>query len=173
MPKRRTATILTSLGLCVALAIPVGSAWAYFTSYASTYGSQELHLSAETQITEEFDSWTKHVSIQNSADSVPVFVRVKALSGSTYQLQYTGEDNWTPGPDAEGFYYYNLPVEPGEATSVLDIKISGIPLTPQEGDQFNVVVIYETTPVLYRADGTPYADWSKKLDTGRVEGGEA
>ena len=35
---------------------------------------------------------------------------------------------------------------------------------------FNVVVIYETTPVLYREDGTPYADWSAKVDAKTVEG---
>ena len=37
---------------------------------------------------------------------------------------------------------------------------------PQEWkDSFNVVVVQECTPVLYTEDGTPYADWNKKIDT--------
>lgn len=31
---------------------------------------------------------------------------------------------------------------------------------------FNVIVIYESTPVMYNEDGTPYADWNAVLDTG-------
>ena len=36
----------------------------------------------------------------------------------------------------------------------------------KDGLTFNVVVIYESTPVLYREDGTPYADWNAVLDSG-------
>ncbi len=34
---------------------------------------------------------------------------------------------------------------------------------PEEGDEFNVVVVYESTLVLYDKDGNPYADWSNVL----------
>ena len=39
-------------------------------------------------------------------------------------------------------------------------------------DSFNVVVIQECTQVLYKEDGTPYADWSKIIDTTTDIGGE-
>ena len=43
----------------------------------------------------------------------------------------------------------------------MQVRISGIP----EGEEsFNVAVVYETTPVQYRADGTPYADWEVRLE---------
>ena len=38
-------------------------------------------------------------------------------------------------------------------------------------DNFNVIVVYESTPVLYNADGSAYADWSFTLDNGTSEGG--
>ena len=38
---------------------------------------------------------------------------------------------------------------------------------------FNVVVIYESTPVMYREDGTPYADWNVVLDNGTSQSGSA
>ena len=39
-------------------------------------------------------------------------------------------------------------------------------------DSFNAVVIQECTQVLYKDDGTPYADWSKIIDTTTDIGGE-
>ena len=59
----------------------------------------------------------------------------------------------------------------GEQTDELDIKLSNIPDSAVAGDSFTVVVVYETTPVLYNEDGTPYADWSVTLDSGTMEGG--
>ena len=74
------------------------------------------------------------------------YVRVKALAGSKYQdgLQYSDSDGkWTPGED--GYYYYSDPIAPGESTSVLDIRIDS-----KESDaSFNVVVVQESTKVLY------------------------
>ena len=35
---------------------------------------------------------------------------------------------------------------------------------PEAGDEFNVVVIYESTLALYDAEGNPYADWGVILD---------
>ena len=39
------------------------------------------------------------------------------------------------------------------------------------GDSFHVAVIYESTPVRYNADGTPYADWDEVLNSVTMEGG--
>lgn len=171
MKGKRTATALVSLSLCVALLAPVGAAWAYFTSYATTRGSLPITLGTQTEITEDFNNWTKSVSITNSADSSPVFIRVKAFSGSTYELLYSGDDLWTPG--ADGFYYYANPVNPGESTSVLQILIDKIPPLAAEGNEFNVVVVYESTLALYNANGEAYANWDNILDTGNVSGGGA
>lgn len=56
------------------------------------------------------------------------------------------------------------------------MKISGVPTTDKvkDGDDLNVVVIYEATPVLYDKDGTPYADWKQAVIVdNETEGGNS
>ena len=35
-------------------------------------------------------------------------------------------------------------------------------------DNFNVIVVQESTPVLYDENDQPYADWSRVMDSGEV-----
>lgn len=154
----------------------VGVAQAYFTTYATAKGTIQLPLNERTEINEEFENWTKSVTIKNTAPaddaaSMAVFVRVKAFSGSAYPLEFSGS-GWQLDSE-DGYYYYNAPLAPEESTSVLDIKINGVPADAKPDASFNVAVIYETTPVLYKPDGTPYADWTDILDAGQTGGGEA
>lgn len=171
----RSALALALALVVVALTATVGTTLAYFTTYADAKGSLPLALAERTQITEEFSDWTKHVEIANAegADAAPVFVRVKAFSGSSFPLIFTDTDGkWSPGTD--DYYYFADPVAPGDRTSVLDVRIDGVPAQAAVGDAFNVVVVYECTPVLYDADGNPYADWRNVLNNGTLdEGGEA
>lgn len=165
--------------LLAALMATVGVTSAYFTTYASAKGSIPIILQEETQITEDLDGNTKVVTIENGENSRPVFVRVKAFSGSTYPLEFSGS-SWVLGDD--GYYYYSNAdkslkvLDPGSKTdngNELRVSIQ-FPKDSVDGDNFNVVVIYETTPVLYNADGTTYADWTVILDNGdvRPEGGD-
>lgn len=121
---------------------------------------------SETIPKEDFSNWTKHVSVENTGD-YDCYVRVKALAGSKYQdgLQYSDSDGkWTPGED--GYYYYSDPIAPGESTSVLDIRIDS-----KESDaSFNVVVVQESTKVLYNENNEPYADWTQIADTSETTG---
>ena len=162
--------ILTALAVTMLLAGTVGSALSYFTANTEAVGSKSIELGDSTTVTEDFSNWIKHVAVTSEADSQPVYIRVKAFCGSEYSLVYSdGDGSWTPG--SEGYYYYNPIVNAGETTSALDIRIENIPADVKDADSFNVVVIYESTPVQYREDGTPYADWSLKLTTGTTEGG--
>lgn len=164
------------LALALALTAAVGTTGAYFTAYTTAKGTVPISLSENTTIEESFGSWTKHVTISNDGgDSRAVFVRAKGFAGSTYPLTYSepaGVSNWSPGEG--GYYYYAMPLNPGDNTTQLDVKISGIPESEKlnAGDNFNVVVVYETTPVLFDEDGKPYADWSIILDNGDLKGGE-
>lgn len=172
---KRTAAAAAAFVLVAALGTAVGATGAYFTTHAAAKGSIEISLDEKTSVEESFGSWTKHVTISNDVDAAgsrAVFVRAKAFSGTTYPLTYSGDSNWSPNDD--GYYYYATPLNPGEKTSVLDVKISGVPESDKAniGDSFNVVVVYETTPVLYDEDGKPYADWSTILDNGNLKGGE-
>lgn len=155
------------------LSAGAGSAWAYFTTYVEAGGGYAIQLGSQSTVDETLDSWTKHVTITNDAASGPVYVRTKAFAGSQYPLEYSSESGkWTEGKD--GYYYYSDILDSGEAAEVLDIKINDVPANPTEsedGESFNVVVVYESTPVCYKEDGTAYADWSNLLDHGVTEGG--
>lgn len=175
----KSTTIFSVAGLALAAVLlviaSVGVTYSYFTTYATAKGTIELPLSEQTTIDETVSNMTKSVTITNTAPvddptSMTVFVRVKAFSGSTYPLIYEGDASWTLG--ADGYYYYSEPLAPGEVTSKIDVRITGIPEDAPEDMKFNVVVVYETTPALYRADGTPYADWSDILNTGQTVGGD-
>lgn len=157
IPKKILLAVLTA---AVALTPAVGSSSAYFTTYTGAAGGRILQVGSQPDMEEEFSGWVKTVTITNSEGSQPVYVRARAFSGSSYSLNYQDETgSWTPGND--GFYYYSEIVEGGGAAAPLKVAISGIP----EGEgSFNVAVIYESTPVQYHEDGTPYADWSIKLE---------
>lgn len=166
---KRKNILLAALAVSLTLSAGAGSAWAYFTTYTDAAGGYTLELGDKTTVSENFSSWTKQVSITSREDSQPVYVRARAFCGSEYTLVYSGSEKWSPNSD--GYYYYSDILNAGESTEILDVKIENIPEDVKNGDNFNVVVIYETTPVRYREDGTPYADWSAKLNTGTVKGG--
>ena len=163
---------LAALAFVLTLTAAVGRGWAYFTTYTEARGSYTISLGDETTVEEDFSAWTKHVTIKNSDDSEPVFVRAKAFCGSEYSLMYSdASGKWTPNSD--GYYYYSDVVPGGGSTESLDIKIENVPTDVKDSASFHVVVVYETTPVLYHEDGTAYADWERKVDTGTVKGDEA
>ncbi len=164
MGRKRIILMAETAAFAVAVVLvttsAVGMASAYFTTYTGAAGGRILHIGSGPDIEENFSGWTKTVIISNSADSGPVYVRARGFAGSEYSLVYLDETGgWTAGED--GFYYYNSILNAGEITTALQVGISGIP----EGEEsFNVAVVYETTPVQYRADGTPYADWEVRLE---------
>lgn len=173
--------ILATAAVVLPLSAGIGSALAYFTANTTAAGGYEVEVGApSTDITETFGDWTKHVSVTNTGE-VPVYVRVRAFSGSQYTLSYDGS-GWTL---KNGYYEYDTVLEVGATTSGLDIKIEGVPQDAADKDTFNVVVIYERTPaVQYNKDGSmkldengkPLPDWSYSVrqesefptDTGNV-----
>ena len=158
---------LAAAALTLTAGISAGTAMAYFTTYTEASGGVTLNMGfSETIPKEDFSNWTKHVSVENTGD-YDCYVRVKALAGSKYQdgLQYSDSDGkWTPGED--GYYYYSDPIAPGESTSVLDIRID----SKESDDSFNVVVVQESTKVLYNEKNEPYADWTQIADTSETAG---
>lgn len=173
---------IRNLGLCLlagfsVLAAGVNGTLAYFTTYTGAEGGHVVHLGDRTQIRESFDSWTKHVTVTSDPESEPVYVRARAFCvryGFRYQpssARWTaakGSWNEIVPEGADEYYYYTDILQGGESTDVLDVVID-IPSKEEDekfedGDSFNVIVIYESTPVRYHEDGTPYADWTQTLD---------
>lgn len=165
---KKSTAFLTFVAIVLALAANLSLTWGYFTTYTQASGRIPLEMGGRTDITEEVSDWTKHVVITSEEGSQPVFVRARAFGGEQYDLVYSDPTgSWSQGTD--GFWYLNRPLLGGEETPELLVKINGIPEKPEEGQEFNVVVVYETTPVLYDAAGNPYANWKQTLRA--TEGG--
>ncbi len=153
--KRKGVFLLLALAVALALTSNIEPGWAYFTSNARARGALTVSLGA-THLEEDFYNWTKHVTVVSDPGSQASYIRARAFAGEEYELVYSGE-GWTPGGD--GWYYYDEIVYGGEATDELLVQIRNVPEDAGPGDGFNVVVVYESTPVRYDADGNPYADW--------------
>lgn len=163
--------ILTLLAVGAVLTGSIGHSWAYFTTYTQAQGGYSIDLGDQTEVHEDFSAWTKHVSITNSADSQPVYIRAKAFCGSAYDLVYSSESGKWTLKEADGYYYYSDMVNGGASTDELLVKIENVPADVTDSAAFHVVVIYESTPVRYDEAGNPYGDWNTILDHGSSEGG--
>lgn len=158
---KRKSTWIAAAALGLTISLSVGSAMAYFTTYAEAEGGYTVSIGSSTRTKEEFSNWTKHVQVENTGDT-ECYVRVKAFAGNQFQLSYSGEAGaWSQGDD--GYWYYNQILQPGETTSELLIKIENIP--EEFKDSFNVVVVQECTKVLYDENGNPYQDWNQVMDS--------
>ena len=164
MSKKTIGLLMVSLLLV--LSIGVGSALAYFTTYTVASGSQKLELNfSKTDINETVEPGKKVLWVEN-AESADCFVRVKVIVAEQFQdkLQFAEPDNagkWTPGDD--GYYYYDEVLASGEKTSELIVLLTDI--SSIATDDFNVIVIQESTPVLYDENGEPDFNWSVKAET--------
>lgn len=157
---------LTAAALALAGSISVHEAMAYFTTYVTAQGGYTVTLGHSSTIEETFENMTKHIVISNTGDT-ECYVRVKVFAGSMVDVSYFGTQDgngtayWSKN-ESDGYWYYKDIVPVGGKTKELQAKIS----VPAEFEEdFDVIVIQECTPVQYKTDGTPYADWEMDLDT--------
>lgn len=161
---------MSAAALGMLAALTVESTMAYFTTYVSAGGSQVVNLEARTELDEDVSEMTKHIVLRNTSDRGDCFVRVRVFYGAEISVIMTdveGNGDWYDGED--GYWYYRPILPVGGRTSQLDafIDTTGLvkPGTDASAgieyvkDKFNVIVVQECTPVLYDADGNPYADW--------------
>lgn len=161
--------ILPLLAVVLLLCAAVPSVMAYFTTYTRAKGGYTIRLTGVTSIDEKFDNWQKFVTIKNE-EGEAVFIRAKAYVGenSGIELNYTGK-GWSAGDG--GWWYYYPAVIAGQSSGPLVISISNYPEALDEGDNFNVIVIYESATAVYNADGTPDMNcWNEILDRGGEQG---
>lgn len=156
---KKNRILLTALAAALILALSIGSALAYFTDWTLADGTETVHAGHTGEINESFDSWVKHVTVKNTSKDVSVFVRAKVFS--TYTVAASGT-NWD-SVGKETYTYYALPLGPGETTpDALNVTITP-PAGLEDGESFNVIVVYEAVPVKYDKDGTPIADWTQEI----------
>ena len=171
--KKRIIICAAALVLAAAAVLGVGKAYAYFTTYVQADVSRTIHLGDITTIDEKYADWEKTVTITNSAESAKaVWVRVRAFAGSAYKLDYAGS-GWSQDGD---WWYYGEPLQPGgEAesivVSILDAETGEKPAA--DGADFNVVVVYETTPAVENgtdaSGNTQYLDADWEMTAGGEE----
>lgn len=170
----RTA-LLTATAVMLVLSAVMGSAWAYFTTYARAKGGYPVILGHEENEKEAVRDWEKELSVTITKDSVPVYVRARAFCAD-YKLTYRGEEasgeeityegltgsakeTWVEKGD--GWVYCTVPIpctlsrggkkETSYRAPSLFVKINGVSENEaeliQKGKEFNVIIVYETTEV--------------------------
>lgn len=160
--------ILAVLAAVLVISASIGTSLAYFTTYSDAKGGYVIHLGHKTTIEEEVEGSTKVIRIQNKADTTeedgkyPLFVRVKVFSGSdcTAELDSNkSSSGWTQSGD---IYYYQDPLyagvepkAPQNITNPLYIKVNATNTNVKAGDTIDVVVVYESVPALFTANGDP------------------
>lgn len=160
--------VIAVLAMALVSGAGMGTAWAYFTTYATMKGGVTLSLGDTTEIFEDAKGNKKTITITTDPTSQPVYVRAKAFSGDDFGLTYSApEGGWSENTN-DGYWYYDEILAPavdektGEpkkgSTTPLTVEISRKIVEGeeiQEGDSFNIVVIYETVPVTYDKQGNP------------------
>ena len=168
--KKRTL-ILAVLAVVLVLSASIGSAVAYFTTYATARGGYVIHLGGRTEIEEDIVNNRKTVRIFNRAQSdedigkYPVFVRVKAFADSDGTLDYDANAGSLWQPRNDGYWYYQKAIYAGtsehpegavtDPAFLVDVKANR---TLKEGEILDVVVVYDSIPAVFNADGSPDLD---------------
>ncbi len=148
--------ILLTCALIMLVSAGIRPALSYFTTYVEAKGKVSISLEENGRIEERVEELKKSISITNTGEPA-VYVRVQAFVAEKFKEneKYSSESGkWIDGKD--GWWYYSDPVAPGAATDVLDYEITKLPedLLNNPGQYgFNVVVVYETAPVIYDENG--------------------
>ena len=151
--------ILPALAVFLVIGLAVGTAIAYFTAHTEATGSVPVALGAKTEIEESIKDLDKVITISNKGPEA-VWVRAKAYSA--YELTYKGE-GWSEGED--DFYVYGDIVEAGQTADTLTVSITAP--ADEVTEEFNVIVVYECTKVMYDDDGNLLdPDWSLAVKKG-------
>lgn len=159
--------LLVAAALVVIGAASIKPAMAYFTDTQEATGKIELHLGDSKIIPDEHvEGMTKIITVSNTGD-YDVFVRVKAVYGSNFDVSLTEDsknNGWSDGGD--GYYYYkDIVTKKGTDNSSskeikLDISVKDASIA---SNGFNIVIIQEATRVFYNEDGTTKSNWKDKI----------
>ena len=133
-PSRRAGTLLLSLLLLVTMTI--GGTVAYLVAKSGAAENTFTPSYVSCEVTEKFDGETKSdVNVENTGDT-DAYIRVRLVTyrvndkneriGGTADIQkFTLGNGWV---EHGGYYYYTLPVAPGEEPAADLIDSKGITL---------------------------------------------
>lgn len=181
MKKMQKCLLLCAL--LMVICATVKPAMSYFTTFVTAKGGYIVHMQETSEIQETVKGLEKSIVIQNTDPKVPVYVRAKAIASDEYKPTAEAGEGWTL-EQADGWFYYTKMLNPGEKTPDGDPLVFKV-TTPKmvvndkesvEINDINVVVVYESAPVLYDDKGEALAYdakaiWDQPLKTYEQEGG--
>jgi hypothetical protein len=171
--KKRTL-LLAVLAVVLVLSSGIGSAIAYFTTYATARGGYVIHLGDRTEIEEQWDQGQKIVRISNVAQpgtengQYPVFVRARAFYDSELTVSYSSDPEGAWQEDG-AYWYYQTALYTGDTSGSLKIRVlakENEKIRP--GETADVIVVYESVPAVFTAEGKPDLDTAWKTGDIRV-----
>ena len=144
--------IITSLSIILLFIFMIIKVYAYFYDSNSAYGSIPVLLeSTEAISTVTFNNNESHIIIQNVSD-VENYVRIKIFSPVSVTLL---GDNWVYNNE-DGYYYFQSVIKEGENANEINLNLDS---STAINNKFNIIIVTETTNVLYDDKDSPYADW--------------
>lgn len=165
MKQIRNSLILLSVISLLLISVP--SALAYIFIHKDDKASNSVTLKYKEEIDETVTELSKDVIITADADSDYVFVRVTSFITADLKdkmIQNTEGTDWTY---SDGYWYYKKPIKDGESTEALSVYYGGLPKNPEDGDNFHVVVVYESVPALFsETEKTGLSAWYDEENKG-------
>lgn len=145
MRKFSKKTVALVVSIVLLLCISIGTTLAYLTDVSDTVVNKFTPSAVNTQILESFDGTTKSdVSVKNTGD-IDADIRAAIVvtwqdadgnvygkmpvAGTDYTMELDLENGWSEA--ADGFYYWNASVAPGESTGVLITSCTAANTAPE------------------------------------------
>lgn len=163
---KRNSIVLAIFAAVLVLGMSMGRAWSYFTDSDTAEGSLSLSVKPSSTIEEENTPGTKTIRIKNTSQTVPVWVRARVYANPKLGATASGS-KWKG--EIVSWYTYEEPLSAGAQAEPLTIKFNLArpydklqnPDGAHDGDETNVIVIYECVPTQYDAHGEPLpASWN-------------
>ncbi len=172
---RKRHIVLAILAVAFVLTSSIGTAVAYFTTFVTAKGGYVIHLANQSEIEEDYDKGVKTLSIKNTGESgkYPIFVRARAFAGEDYILtpRADSEGKWNLAPSAPldtDYWYYTEAISGQASTTTMSIEIKYADSNKEwkDGNERNIIVVYESTPAIFTSTGEP--DLENAWNSGEV-----
>lgn len=157
---------IAALAFALVMGMTIAPASAYFTDQHTANGGVPVAAGPTTHIYEWVKGTQKKLVVTNDEDSVTVVIRAKAEHPSFVDasLGEGSSSKWVAG--ADGWYVYQDAVAAKGETEplVFDFDFGRVETelerAPEDGNNYNIVVLYEAKPATYTAEGDlDFGDW--------------
>jgi len=162
---------LAVIAAALVLVASLGSAIAYFTTYAEADGRLPVNLQIDMR--ERFEDMTKIIQIEAAKDALPVYVRARAFYPADIGIESVAYETGTWVPEGD-YYYCQQILYAGGQTAPIEIKIAAEGEEAQKLHDFNFVVVYECVRATDdEGEVIPLADvdWDAPLSNAVAAGG--